>query len=205
MTKKRLLRRLSICVFALTATIAQAADVDWKMFRMEIKELSGEKNVGTSFCFYDAKNLQQISNTIRVWIKCLAISEMNNIENVNKRVYEQIEPNLQQRIEERYVPPFAVIRKLVPLGADLRDSCYPEDNRRETAAIIHWEMVANLSDLVPLKPTVTMLVEVNCFERKMRIIQTTFRRTGQTGSDEWRYIEPERNSPVLEILCVSKR
>jgi len=178
-----------------------AEEPDWRLLSMDIAPFED----GKSYCFYDAKNVQRFPSTVRTWMKCLAIADMNNIETLNKTLYETITPSIFKKLEGGYLPPLARLEKIVGPGSDQSDR---EKVARMVFQIMYFKAEANISDLVPIAPTAKAFSEVNCHERKIRILQHVFRGRIESKPEnqiEWRYIEPGHRSPMFEMLCELKQ
>jgi hypothetical protein len=164
-------------VMAPRASLAQASDVDWKLY-------GGDTVGGTSFCFYDAHGVVRVpEDHIRVWIKCLSQKDMDGItlndNSANKSA---------KKLLDGYVPPIVVVRVM---------------SFDQIVDITAAEEIANTG--LP-KPRAEILYELNCSERKLRELSIHIHENGKFGSSDrprdWKYVPPEGNAAILlKILC----
>jgi hypothetical protein len=163
------------------ATLAHAADVDWKVY--------GFASVaGPEVCFYEALSVTRAPNGLeRVWTKCLGQKDIEAVD-LQSDVGRKIIGNAAQKMRRPYVPPISIA----------------EDIDFDQATIISfYEEAANLSGI---KPHSTIFYELNCSQRMMRELSMTFDVNGKYGSSnkpsDWKFVPPEGNgASLLKILC----
>jgi hypothetical protein len=152
--------------------LAQTADVDWKLY--------GSATVGgqPSLCFYEAKGVIRRSSEpdhMRVWIKCLALKDADNI-----KLNESSARQAAEKIYGGYVPPIVVV------GVMEFD---------QLIDIASYEEIAN-TGLV--QPQASIFYELSCSERMLRELSISTRSKGRADKPgDWKYIPPEGNAATL--------
>jgi len=167
---------------AATTGLAQAADVDWKMY--------GSASVpGPTICFYEAKGVTRTPDRlVRVWTKCLSQQDLDKVdikEEYNGRIVERA----AQKMVEGYVPPLAVIADDVDYD--------------KATLITGYEETANIANI---EPRARIFYELNCAERTLRELSINIAVAGKQGSahspNPWKHIPPEGNAArLLKLLC----
>jgi hypothetical protein len=91
-----------LLALASAISLAQASDVDWKMYGSAAVQEGGE------VCFFDAMGVAHAADgNVRVWTKCLSQKKMDNID-IKHEFGGQILQNTLQKIFQYYIPPFAI-------------------------------------------------------------------------------------------------
>lgn len=152
-------------------------DVDWKWY-------GGVKTAGdTLSCFYDEKGVQRQGYKIRVWVKCLKQSALDNVTEAARYFRAAIDMSAS-RIAHYYVPPIYLRENLT---------------KAQLQTLIMYEAIADVSDLMPDSQ---IFYEMDCGQQKIRELSISVGNSGGNQPQEWRYIPPEGNAATLHaILC----
>jgi len=152
-------------------------------------DLSAEKEGGNANAFFDAENIEYLSNgDVKVWTITVDASELRRLAGRDKRIMSKA----AEKVAKSYYPPYFLS------NPDLStiDDAYME--------IILWEEAANHADV---KPRAKMLYVINCRERMIQTISAiTYKSDGTTtfasNFDRWSPITPDSTDDVLrKILC----
>jgi hypothetical protein len=171
-----------LVALAAATSVAQAADVDWKMYGFATVREEGE------VCFYDAKGVARAADgNVRVWTKCLSRKEIDNID-IEHDFGGQILKNTAQKMLHSYLPPFAHVKEL---------------NFDQIMVFAQYEETANISHI---QPATRIFYELNCSQKMLRELSIELSVNGQYGfrntPAEWKYISPQTNGTSLQkILC----
>lgn len=153
-------------------------NVDWKMY--------GAVNVGAgeTMCFYDERGVaREDANTIRLWAKCLAQKEINDIH--EDRPYWRAMVDLAgSRIAHNYIPPISRVEKIKP---------------SHIATVIMYESIADVGDI---EPSAQIYYEIDCRHRRSRELSITLNGYSSDKPRDWTYVPPESNgSQLLALVC----
>lgn len=166
------------------ASIAYAADVDWKMY-------GGAAVAGAEICFYDAMGVVRTPDGyLRIWTKCLSQQDMENID-IKHDFGGTILENTARKVARYYVPPIAAAEDI---------------DVNQAMAITQYEETANISSI---KPHTRIFYELNCSQKMLRELSMSIDVNGQRGSlnspGDWKFIPPEGNgASLLKILCPAR-
>ena len=191
--RKAVFLTLLITIFL---TVAGAYGADWKYHGAS--ELSKGEHV---IAFYDNESVERLpGGNVRVWVKAITEAEWKRM---SKRIVNKEEKQTMDKVAEKivsgYVPPY-VLAKPEEMQA-------LEANNIDNIDIIVWEEIA---DSPNTKPRMKMLCEINCKEKKERMLSiSVFDTDGEIHSDNstgaWIHIAPESNTETLmKILCKTK-
>jgi len=173
---------IAACAFGLTLiSLAQAADVDWKMYGIASVE-------GGSVCFYDANGVTRTpAKYVRVWTKCLLQKDLDSVD-IKRDFDGRILEKAARKWVSQYVPPIAIVEDL---------------NSEQAIDVIRYEETVKVSDI---QPHARFFYELNCPERMIRNLSTYVRANGKEGFNEkpsnWQHVPPEgTGATLLKILC----
>jgi hypothetical protein len=170
------MRIIAAFEFVLLTSMAEAADVDWKMY-------GGASDPGTMFCFYDTNSVAHPSSgVIRFWTKCLLQKDLD------VKFTKQEVDDIARKALDGYVPPLIVIKEL-------------EFEKRMD--IMMYEAIA---DRGTVKAQSKFLIEINCTEQMYQRLDASLIVDGKLEflhkPSEWGYIPPETNpANLLKMLC----
>jgi hypothetical protein len=174
-----LVATLFLSTAPLMSSNAQSPDVDWKLYG------SSSGDMGNERCFYDAAGVQRRpDNMMRVWVKCLSQSEMDQID-IEHDYGGKILNRAAEKTVAMYVPPLATVTDI---------------SFDDATGVIASEQVA---DITFLEPTARIFYELNCQERMLRELSISIRNHG-TGNNvrSWTHAAPETNGDrLLKLLC----
>jgi hypothetical protein len=175
------LRAVALVYTLIYASLAFAADVDWKMYGSATAD-------APSFCFYDAKGVAAgHDGYLRVRTKCLLKVDLESVYLKGDRG-RQIVDNAAKKVVEGYVPPIVAIGKM---------------NVKQAVDVIAYEESANLSDS---EERPSFLLELNCSARMHRSLGSYVKVNDKSGFEpkpgDWEYVPLEgKENNLLEILC----
>jgi hypothetical protein len=185
-------RIIAVCLALTLASLARAADVDWKMYGsaslalLDGGVLSSDRGV---FCFYDANGITPTADRhLRVWTKCLLLKDLHSVD-MKDELGGKIVKNTARKVLDKYVPPFAVVENV---------------DFNQALAVIQYEETANLGGI---QPRTQIFYELNCSERMTRTLSISVQVDGSRDSfdnkpSNWEYVPPETNGArLLKILC----
>ena len=170
--------------FILVLCYLDASGADWKYFGGTV--LSKNKTV---IVYYDSESVEYLSNgNVRVWTKAVIPED---VEKILKK--KEVIKKSAQKLIQGYDPPYVLLNP------------YPKTSYDSYIDIIGWEEAANHSDI---KPKIRILYEINCNEKMIRTLSTTFYENnggvikGSDNPDNWSYISPETNADTIKnIVC----
>ena len=163
------------------ASLAFAADVDWKMYGSATAD-------APSFCFYDAKGVAVgPDGYVRVRTKCLLKVDLESVYFKGDRG-RQIVDNAAKKVAEGYVPPMVAIGKM---------------SVKQAVDVIAYEESANLGDS---EERPSFLSELNCSGRMQRrlgsYVKVNDRADFESKPGDWEYVPLDgKEKNLQEILC----
>ena len=173
-----------ITLFATFAS-AQTANVDWKYYGRAV--VSGKTGKIELTCFYDANTVDHpTSGHVRVWTKCIDEKDMSNFD-YNSDLGKKIIKATAQKMEDNYVPPYALIDDV---SVDVM------------LILVGSEQIANLSYIQPVS---RMFYELNCPEKMYRELNISMLSGSEDTPSIWKYTPPEGNGAILNKLLCDER
>ena len=173
-------------VITLFATFsAQTANVDWKYYGRAV--VSGKTGKIELTCFYDANTIDHpTSGHVRVWTKCIDEKDMSKFD-YNSDLGKKIIKATAQKMEDNYVPPYALIDDV---SVDVM------------LILVGSEQIANLSYIQPVS---RMFYELNCPGKMYRELNISMLSGSEDTPSIWKNTPPEGNGAILNKLLCDER
>jgi hypothetical protein len=155
------------------------AEVDWKLYGTTQDQI----------CFYDqAGRIFTFAKTIRVWIKCLDVKELEKFD-ISKKGNEKILDSTARLVSKKYVPPAA--------------SVTPQWDNMQVVNVTMYEVIATQAIF---EKKASIYYELKCGDKMFRTLDFSATVNGKIISDHaekaWEYIAPETNVARLHrLLC----
>jgi hypothetical protein len=174
---------ICLVILFLFMIAAHAWGADWKYLGSG-NESKNKVIVG----FYDAESVEYNSDgNVRAWNKSITESEINRMM---KKKQKQIVEKSAEKLANGYYPPYIL--------------AFPDTDYDSYITILYLEAAANTAEI---KTQLVVLYEINCREKKFRILSTTsYKKPARPQSShslsEWMYAVPEtRGDTLRKILC----
>ncbi len=172
-------------VFLLTGFLTDELRTNWKYAGVILPE----KESGTALAFFDAENIQYLSNgDVRVRIKAVDAAEIEGLVAREKEIAEKA----TEKMEKTYYPPYVSSNADTSTGID------------QYLEIIEWEEAANHADI---KPRARLVYEIRCRDKMIQTVSMILYKSDGTATfasdfDRWSPLVPGSAGDTLrKILC----